>query len=88
MGDDVQVGRMVQDLRISRDLRQEDVAARAGVSRPTVSRLERGLIDGMTVGALRAISRALGMPSIASLGWRTLEIDRLRDRLHASMATE
>ena len=76
---------MVQDLRISRNLRQEDVAARAGVSRPTVSRLERGLIDGMTVGALRAISRALGMPSIASLGWRTLEIDRLRDRLHASM---
>jgi transcriptional regulator with XRE-family HTH domain len=88
MGDDVQVGRMVQDLRISKGLRQDDVAARAGVSRPTVSRLERGLIDGITVGKLRAISRALGMPSIASLGWRSPEIDRLRDRLHASMVEQ
>jgi len=79
---------MVQDLRISRDLRQEDVAARAGVSRPTVSRLERGLIDGLTVGALRAISRALGMPSVVSLGWRSPEIDRLRDRLHAAMVEQ
>ena len=88
MGEDVQVGRMVQDLRISRNLRQEDVAARAGVSRPTVSRLERGLIDGMTIGALRTIRRALGMPSIVSLGWRSPGIDRLRDSLHASMVEQ
>jgi transcriptional regulator with XRE-family HTH domain len=59
MGDDVQVGRMVQDLRISKGLCQEDVAAQAGVGLPTVSRLERGLIDGIAVGKLRAISRAL-----------------------------
>jgi len=84
----VQVGRMVQDLRISRNLRQEDVAARAGVSRETVSRLERGLADGLSVCALRAISRALGMPSIVSLGWRSPELDRLRDRLHASMVEQ
>ena len=88
MGDDVQVGRMVQDLRISRSLRQEDVAARAGVSRETVSRLERGLADGLSVGALRAISRALGMPSIVSLGWRSPELEPLRDRLHASMVEQ
>jgi transcriptional regulator with XRE-family HTH domain len=88
VSDDVRVGRIVQDLRISRGLRQEDVASRAGVSRPTVSRLERGLVDGITVGSLRAISRALGMPSIASLGWRSPEIDRLRDRLHAAMVEQ
>jgi transcriptional regulator with XRE-family HTH domain len=76
---------MVQDLRVSRNLRQADVAARAGVSRQTVSRLECGLVDGMTVGTLRAISRALGMPAIVSLGWRSPEVDRLRDRLHAAM---
>lgn len=85
MPDDIQTGRIVQDLRISRNLTQTQVAARAGVSRPTVSRLEHGLIDGITVGKLRAISRALGMPPIVSLGWRSAEIDRLRDRLHASM---
>jgi transcriptional regulator with XRE-family HTH domain len=85
MSDDVQLGRMVQCLRIARGLRQEDVAALANVSRPTVSRLERGLVDGMTVVSLRGISRALGMPSIVSLGWRAPEVDRLRDRPHAAM---
>jgi transcriptional regulator with XRE-family HTH domain len=61
------------------------VVARAGVSRETISRLERGLADGMTVGHLRAISRAIDMPSIVVLGWRGPEIDRLRDRLHAAI---
>jgi transcriptional regulator with XRE-family HTH domain len=88
VADDVQIGRIVRDLRISRGLRQEDVAARAGLDRKTVSRLERGLVDGMTVGSLRAISRALGMTSIVSLGWRSPEIDRLRDRLHAAMVEQ
>jgi len=71
MAHEVQVGRMVNAVRISRNLRQADVAARASVSGTTVSRLERGLIDGMTVAALRAISRALEMPPIVSLGWRS-----------------
>lgn len=88
VSDDVQIGRMVQDLRISRGLRQEDVAALARVSRPTISRLERGLVDGMTVGSLRAISRALQMPSIVSLGWRSPAMDRLRDHLHAAMVEQ
>jgi transcriptional regulator with XRE-family HTH domain len=88
MSDDVQVGRLVQSVRLARNLRQEDLATRAGVSRQSVSRLERGLVDGMTVGSLRAISRAMGMPSIASLGWRTPEVDRLRDRAHAAMVEQ
>ena len=65
MSDDGQIGRIVQDLRIARGLRQEDVAARAGGSRETVWRLERGLIDGLSVGALRALSRPLAMPSLS-----------------------
>ena len=85
MSDDVAVGRMVRDLRVARNLRQVDVAGRAGVSRETVSRLERGLVDGMTVASLRAVSRALEMPSIVTLGWRTPELDRMRDRVHAAM---
>lgn len=88
MGDDVQIGRMVQDVRVAHNLRQSDVAARAGISRQTMSRLECGLVDGMTVGSLRAISRAMGMPSIVALGWRSPEVDRLRDRLHAAMVEE
>jgi transcriptional regulator with XRE-family HTH domain len=88
MGDDVQIGRMVQDVRVARNLRQVDVAVGAGITRQMVSRLERGLLDRMTVGSLRAISRAMGMPSIVSLGWRSPEVDRLRDRLHAAMVEQ
>jgi transcriptional regulator with XRE-family HTH domain len=85
MADDVQLGRMVRDVRRARKLSQAELADRARVGRETVSRLERGLVDGLSVGTLRAVSRALGMPSIASLGWRGPEMDRLRDRVHASM---
>ena len=85
MGDDVQIGRIVREVRLAHNLRQEDVAARAGVGRETVSRLERGLLDGMTVGKLRALSRAMQMPSIVSLGWRSPEVDRLRDTRHAAL---
>jgi len=79
---------MVQDVRVARNLRQVDVAVGAGITRQMISRLERGLLDGMTVGSLRAISRAMGMPSIVSLGWRSPEVDRLRDRLHAAMVEQ
>ena len=46
------------------------------------------MIDGMTVSSLRAISRALEMPSLVSMGWRAPEIDRLRDRRHAAMVEQ
>ena len=85
MSDDYRIGRMVRDVRLARDLRQEDVAERAGLDRHMISRLERGLVDGMTLGSLRAISRALGMTSIVSLGWHSPEIDRLRDENHAAL---
>jgi transcriptional regulator with XRE-family HTH domain len=85
VSDDYRIGRMVRDVRLARNLRQEDVAEQAGVDRHMVSRLERGLVGGMTVGSLRAISRALEMPSIVSLGWRSPEIDRLRDENHAAL---
>jgi transcriptional regulator with XRE-family HTH domain len=85
VGDDYQLGRIVRDVRLSRGLRQEDVAARGGMSRETVSRLERGLVDGITVGNLRSVSRALEMPSMVNLGWRGPEVDRLRDKEHAAL---
>jgi transcriptional regulator with XRE-family HTH domain len=88
MSDDFAIGRMVRDVRRSRGQSQESVAARAGVSRETVSRLERGLGSGMTVERLRAVSLALGMPSIVTLGWRGPELERLRDRRHAALVEQ
>jgi transcriptional regulator with XRE-family HTH domain len=88
MGDDYHVGRIIRDVRLLRHLRQADVATRAGTSRETVSRLERGLAAGVTIANLRAVSLALGMPSIVNLGWRGPEIDRLRDRRHAALVEQ
>ncbi len=85
MPGDVAVGRQVRDLPVSRNLRQEDVAIRAGVSREVVSRLERGQLAGLTVEKLRLISVALGAPQIVSLGWHMPELERCRDRLHAAI---
>ncbi len=49
------LGRAVRDARRVRDLQQSDLAERLGVSRMTVSRLERG--DSVSVDtALRALS--------------------------------
>jgi transcriptional regulator with XRE-family HTH domain len=85
MGDDHQIGRMVRDVRRAHGFSQEVVAGRAGVSRQMLSRLERGLVDDFKIAHLRAISRALEMPSLVSLGWRGPEIDRLRDQGHAAL---
>jgi len=85
MADDVQVGRVVRDVRRARKLSQARLAERAGLGRDSVSRLERGLVEGLPIGAIRSISRALGMPSLAPLGWRGPEVDRLRDRCHAGL---
>lgn len=85
MPDDVAVGRQVRDLRVGKNLGQAEVASRAGVSRQVVSRLERGLIDGLTIAKLRSISKALEAPPIVTLGWRGPEFDRNRDRLHAAI---
>jgi transcriptional regulator with XRE-family HTH domain len=85
VADDVSVGRQLRAVRLSRGLRQEDVAARIGFSRSAVSRLEGGRFDGVPVATLRAISRALSMPPILTLGWRGPEVDRLLDETHSAM---
>jgi transcriptional regulator with XRE-family HTH domain len=85
MPDDVGAGRQVAAVRLSRNRTQSDVARRAGFTRPVVSRVERGLLDGVTVGTLRSLSRALGMPPLVAVGWRGPEIDRLLDEAHAAL---
>jgi transcriptional regulator with XRE-family HTH domain len=72
-------------VRMSRGLRQSDVATRAGTSRSTVSRLECGRPEGVTIGTIRSISRAVGMPPLATMGWRGPEVDRLLDEAHSAM---
>ncbi len=83
--EDVRAGLAIRAVRLQRGLRQIDLAARAGLSRETISRLERGEADGATVRTLRLVSTALGMPPIVSVGWRGADIAELLDQRHAGL---
>jgi transcriptional regulator with XRE-family HTH domain len=85
MPDDLAVGRQIQAVRLARNLRQSDIATRAGVSRTLISRIECGDLDRIAIGKLRAVSRALSMPPLVTCGWRGPEVERLVDRVHASL---
>jgi transcriptional regulator with XRE-family HTH domain len=56
----LRVARQVENLRRDRRLRIEDLAARSGVSRAMISRIERGE-GGATLGTLEKISIGLGV---------------------------
>lgn len=51
------------------DLNQEDLADRAGVSRPYISNIERGYLTNPTVEHIQAIAEALGVRPEYLLGW-------------------
>ncbi len=85
MPDDISVGRSVRAVRLSKNLSQAEVARRAGIDQAQISRLERGLIEPLTMRTLRAISRALDMPPVMAPAWRSPELDKLRDRMHAAL---
>ncbi|MCK9510434.1 MAG: helix-turn-helix transcriptional regulator [Pigmentiphaga sp.] len=53
-----ELGQRLERYRLSRNLRQEDVAAAAGLSRMTVGKLERG---GGTLDTLARVLRALDL---------------------------
>jgi transcriptional regulator with XRE-family HTH domain len=58
-----EVGRRVAALRDARGWRQEDLAARAGVDKSTVSLLEAGKRPGATASVIFSLARALGVPA-------------------------
>jgi len=83
--DDVRVGALIRVVRIRRGLRQEDVAAAARVSRPQVSRAERGRLDELRVVELRAIAEALEVRLPFAPLWRGGEADRVVNERHSLM---
>lgn len=82
---DTEIGRVVRALRHRLGWRRIDVARRAGMSQRQVSRLEAGLLEGLTLRSMRAIGRAVGL-DLAMIGrWRGGELDRLLDADHAAL---
>lgn len=52
-------GRQIREARNARGWSQDELAARAGVSRPSVARIERG--DDVSTATLVKVARALGL---------------------------
>jgi transcriptional regulator with XRE-family HTH domain len=85
--DDLRLGRTVRAVRVRRGWRQRDVAEVACCSVSTVSRLERGLIEEMSIAVLRRSLAALEIRLDLRPRRRGGDLDRLLDAAHAELAT-
>ena len=81
--DDGAIGLGLRELRIRRGWQQQDLGDAAGVSRGTISRIERGHLDDVTLGQVRRTCRALDAYFDQRL--RHPELDRLINRGHSAM---
>ncbi len=86
--DEVAFGRGFKALRIRKRLRQDDVAAQAGVSRGVIARIESGHASSVTVAALERVARPLGARVACRLTWQGEGLDRLLDADHAAIVEQ
>jgi transcriptional regulator with XRE-family HTH domain len=83
--DPIRVGHSLRALRLRRRWRQVDLARRVRVSASTISRIERGHLDGVSIGALRRAADALDASLDVRLRWNGEAVDRLLDHAHAEL---
>jgi transcriptional regulator with XRE-family HTH domain len=83
--DRIRIGLSFRALRIRRRWRQEDLAARAGVSRSLIARLERGGVDRLALRRLERIADELGARVEVRVLWQGEALDRLLDARHAAL---
>jgi transcriptional regulator with XRE-family HTH domain len=83
--DDQRLGTAFRQIRIRRGLRQEDVARLAGVSRTTISRMERGHFGTLSVDTVRRVAAALDVRVDLVPRWRAGDLDRLLNARHSQL---
>jgi transcriptional regulator with XRE-family HTH domain len=83
--DGLRFGRQFRALLIRLERRQTDLAGPSGLSRSLIASIDRGEVDGVTVGALVRAARALGADVDIRLRWRGEQLDRLIDEAHAAV---
>jgi hypothetical protein len=62
-----------------------DIGRASKLSRPVISRIERGLIESITVGMLMRAAASLGAVVDVRLRWNGEQLDRLLDEGHARL---
>ena len=86
--DDQRVGAAFRVVRIRRGWRQEDVAVRVGVSRSTISNIERGHLDRLSLATLRAVAAVLDVRVDLVVRWRGADLAGLLNAGHAALHEE
>lgn len=84
--DDLRFGAAIRAARIRRGWRQADLAAAAGVSDATVSRIERGHLDALTFRMVRQVAAALEVRLEVLPRSRAADFERIANARHASLA--
>ncbi len=75
----------MRTLRRRRRWRQQDLGARAGLTRDAVSRAEGGALDSLTVRSLSRLTDALDATLVIEIRWQGADLDRLIDPEHAHL---
>jgi transcriptional regulator with XRE-family HTH domain len=83
---DLPFGAALRSMRIRRGWRQEDVAAAARVSPSTVSRMERGQLDSLSLRSIRAGAAALEVMVELLPRSRGAAFERAASQAHAALA--
>jgi transcriptional regulator with XRE-family HTH domain len=81
----MRIGSTLRVIRVRKHLRQSDVARRAGTSRETVGRLERGGFGRVPHDTVRAVATALGIRVDVRLRWGGGDLDRVMNAVHAEL---
>ena len=84
--DDLQFGSAIRAIRRKRGLRQADVARLSDVSHGTVSLIERGHCQQLSLQTVRRVAAALDVRAELVPRWRGGELDRLLNRRHSILA--
>lgn len=84
--EDQRLGAAVKALRIRRKLRQQDLADAAGMSRATISLLERGHCDHLSLATLRRVAAVIDLRLEIVGRWRGGDLERLLNRRHSLLA--
>jgi HTH-type transcriptional regulator / antitoxin HipB len=83
--DDMRFGTAIRSVRIKRGWRQADLAARVGLSRSTISRIERGHPGTFSLDTIRRVAAALDIRVDLVPRWRAGDLDRLLNSKHSQL---
>jgi transcriptional regulator with XRE-family HTH domain len=83
--DSVRLGAVIRALRRRRRWRQRDLGRSARLSQQSVSRIERGRLEGVDLATIDRVAVALDARLDVRLAWRGGELDRLLDERHAAL---